>query len=446
MKDFTTRWPAGPLLLLFFLQCAPSLHAQSELKLSLRDAVEIALSEEGHARVQLVQELVRQADAQADQTRALLLPHLEASVGQQSITRNLEALGLQPTGAFRPPAFVGPFSVFDARASIRQTVFDFSSIRRVQAARTGVRAVEAEKDSTEDRVAAEVARLYFDALRAQAGRDAAGANLELAEALLELAGDRRRAGTGTGLEVARAEAQRAEERQRLLEADFQVRRSRLRLAKSIGLNLNLDLVLVDRLAYLPLESPPLDDAIRIAFDQRSDLRAQEEKEERARLEYKAAGMERFPSLVAFADYGSIGSRIGDSLPTRTVGVTLQLPLFDGGQIDARRAQESSKFREEQIKTEDLRRQVELEVRLAFAEVHLTHESVQVAEETLQLAEKELAHARRRYEAGIGAGLETAEAQTRIERARDGYISALFNLNLARINLGEAMGSVRDILP
>ncbi|MCZ6879340.1 MAG: hypothetical protein O7G29_14500, partial [Acidobacteria bacterium] len=69
----------------------------SDLALSLKEAVEWALSGEGSADVQMARELVREVEARSGQSRAELLPHLEASIGQQEQTRNLEAIGLRPS-------------------------------------------------------------------------------------------------------------------------------------------------------------------------------------------------------------------------------------------------------------------------------------------------------------------------------------------------------------
>jgi outer membrane protein TolC len=39
-----------------------------------------------------------------------------------------------------------------------------------------------------------------------------------------------------------------------------------------------------------------------------------------------------------------------------------------------------------------------------------------------------------------------DAQTRLERARDNQIAALFNYNLSRIDLGQALGDTRRMIP
>ena len=95
--------------------------------LSLKKAVEIALAPEGNARLQLAEEAVRQAQAQSAKARAALLPALEGSVGAQSRTTNLAAAGVQlqlPVPGFFFHEFVGPFSVYDARATIHQSLLD----------------------------------------------------------------------------------------------------------------------------------------------------------------------------------------------------------------------------------------------------------------------------------------------------------------------------------
>ncbi len=83
--------------------------------------------------------------------------------------------------------------------------------------------------------------------------------------------------------------------------------------------------------------------------------------------------------------------------------------------------------------------------MAFAGLNLAREQITVAEEGLQLAQQELEQARRRYQAGITSSLEVTDAQTRLERARENQITALFNYNLERINLGEAMGTIRSMI-
>ena len=44
---------------------------------------------------------------------------------------------------------------------------------------------------------------------------------------------------------------------------------------------------------------------------------------------------------------------------------------------------------------------------------------------------------RRYDAGVAGSLEVTDAQTRLERARDNQTAALFQYNVARVDLAQA---------
>ena len=416
------------------------------LQLSLKRAVEIATSPEGSTQVQLSAEALKQARARSGQARAALLPDLEASFSDQNQTRNLAALGITsvhlPIPGFQFPTLVGPFTTMDARATVSESVFDFSSIRRFQASRVAVSAARSDVDSTQEQVAAQVARAYLAAIRSDTDVQTAKANVTLSQAVLTQTENQKKAGTGTGIEVTRAKVQLANDEQRLLVAGNERRRAYLQLLRAMGLRLDTEVELTDGLRYVPVDAVTLEQAKAQAVKERPDYRAQTERESNARLQASATKMERLPSLAAFGDYGSIGTGLNNALPTRTYGFSLRVPVFDGGRRDAHRAEVASQYRAEKVRTNDLKEQVELEVRLALDGLHSADDQVKVAQEGLQLAENELAQARRRYEGGVANSLEVTDAQTRLERARDNKTAALYNYNAARIDLAEALGEVR----
>jgi len=330
----------------------------------------------------------------------------------------------------------------DARVSASQTVFDISSIRRLQAAHSGTSAARADLDSAAEAVAARVARAYLTAIRADADVETAQANTTLSEAVLKQAENQKGAGTGTGIEITRARVQLANDRQRLLVARNIRRSAHLQLLRAMNMPLDTTLDLTDKLGYAPIDPIMLENAMAGAISERPDLKAQLEREASSRLSASATRLERLPSLSAFGDYGSVGSGFDNALPTRVVGLTLRVPIFDGGRRDYRRAEAASQFRAEKVRTKELKEQIELDIRLALDALRSADEQVKVAREGLQLSENELAQAQRRYEAGVAFGLEVTDAQTRLERARDNQTEALYNYNLARIDLEQAMGQVR----
>ena len=285
-------------------------------------------------------------------------------------------------------------------------------------------------------------RAYLLAERADADVEAAQANVDLSQAVLVQADHQKEAGVGTGLEITRAKVQLANDQQRLLEAQNNRRAARLRLLRAMNMRLDTELQLTDKLQYTPVDPLTVREAQAQAVKSRPDLKAQQERESTARLSASATKMERLPSLAAFGDYGAIGPGIDGSLPTRTVGFSVRVPIFDGGRRDARRAESASQLRSESVRTNDLKEQIELDVRLALDALRSADDQVKVAQEGLELSGAELAQARRRYDAGVGTSLEVTDAQTRLERARDNQIQALYRHSVARIDLAESMGRVR----
>jgi outer membrane protein TolC len=422
---------------------------RAALALSLKQAVELAITPEGNTRIQLTREALKQAQSRSTQALGVLLPDISSSMTYRDQTINLKANGLQfniPSNSglgFSFPSLVGPFNVMDARVSATQSIFDFSSIRRLQAARAGAAAAKSDLANAEEQVAAQVARAYLLAIRTDADLATAQSNVALSKAVLAQAQNQKAAGTSTGIEITRARVQLANDNQRLLVVQNARRSAHLQLLRVMRQPLDAELELTDKLGYIPVDAVTIEQASSQALASRPDLKAQLDRENSTRLSASATKMERVPTLSFFGDYGTLGSGFDNSLPTRTAGITLRVPIFDGGRKDARRAESASQYRAEKMRTQDLKEQIELDVRLALDLLRSAEEQVKVSQEGQELAENELAQAQRRYEAGVSFSLEVTDAQNRLERARDNRIQALYNYNVARIDLDQAMGKVKN---
>jgi len=467
-----------PLTLLLVVPLARSADdaatGREPLRLTLKRAVEIATSPEGNTYVQLSNENLRQAKSRTAEARSAFLPDIEAQASQTKVMKSLSALGLDLatsqtllaaegglTGILASeeksvlntiigdiPRVVGPFTSVDIRARVAEDLLDVSNIRRYQASKAAYRAVQHDRKNTDDTVSSTVAKAYLNALRSDADVEAYQANVALAEAVLKQSENQKTAGTGTGIEVTRAKVQLSNEKQHLLAVQNERTKAYLQLLRAMGMNLGTQLELSDKLSYEPTDEISLDQAQAEAIKNRPDIKAQTERESAARLNANSVKLERLPSLVAYADYGTTGTNgnIVSLLPTRDYGFALRVPIFDGGRRDARRAEAASQFRQERVRSNDLREQVELDCRTALDTLHNAEEQLKVAEEGLTLSGSELTQARRRYAAGVASSLEVTDAQTRLERARDNRIAALFAYNVARIDLGHAMGNVRRMIP
>jgi hypothetical protein len=78
---------------------------------------------------------IRAARGQRWQQLSALLPHVDAAPYLTASQINLGELGLGSFGGLQIPASVGPFSYFDSRFAVTQTLFDWKAISAARAAR-----------------------------------------------------------------------------------------------------------------------------------------------------------------------------------------------------------------------------------------------------------------------------------------------------------------------
>jgi len=412
--------------------------------LSLQKAVEIAVAPDGATRTRLALEQVKAAEARQRQALGALLPNVDGSYTFRDFTSNLSAMGIGfnvPGLAIRFPSLIGPIATNDVRANATQSVFDLSAIKRYQAGKALSGAARSDESAVQNQTKGAVAKAYLNAVRAEAALETAQANVALAERVLRQAQSQKQAGTGTGIDITRAEVQLANERQRQIAAREDRNSARLQLLRAMNMDLGTDTRLTDALDYKPAEIPAAAKALDAARELRPELKAQAARERAARLNLDSVKYERAPSATAFGDYGVLGATDGALLPTRSVGVQVKIPLWDGGRRDARRTESASLLRQEAIRTRDTAQQVELEIRLAIESLESAESQVKVTLEALAQSEKEMEQAQRRYEAGVAISLEVTDAQARVARARENKVSALFKQKAARVDLGVAVGNI-----
>ncbi len=407
--------------------------------LSYEQAVRLAI--ENNLATLRAHERRNEARGQQEQARAPLLPSVSGVAYQANLTMNLVALGFQP-GTFPgiSKTFLGPFKNFDARLFLRQSVIDLSAIRNYQAGKAGVRVAELNESLAREEVASRTGLSYLEALRADRAVVAAQANVELAQALLQLARDQRNAGVATGVDVIRAQTRLAEQQVGLAQAQTDSEQARLNLQRLIGLPLGSPLTLTDQLRFVDDPLPSVDTAVAQAARDRREIQVADEENRVSQLEAQSARAEHLPSLEVLGDYGPSGITPGSfDLPTRRVAVQLNVPIFNGGLTQGRVTAAASRQRQTELSLANIRGQVEEDVRLALTTLRTAAVQVRAADESVTLAQRELEMARDRFRAGVADNLEVITAQTSLANARVSQVTALAQHNAARLNLAAALG-------
>jgi outer membrane protein TolC len=151
-----------------------------------------------------------------------------------------------------------------------------------------------------------------------------------------------------------------------------------------------------------------------------------------------------PSVSVFGDYGSSGLKPNNlNYPTRSIGVQIDVPVFNGGRTRSEIQVATSRQRESDARLRDVRAAVEKDVRQALLNLKTREEQVRSAQSAVSLATRELELAQDRFTNGLADNVEVVNAQTALENARLVLVSSLAQFNIARLNVASALGHVED---
>jgi outer membrane protein TolC len=416
-------------------------------RLSLREAVDRAI-EFNLGAVGLTQ-AVRQARGQTKIARSALLPNLNASLSETVQQTNLQALGVHfdlPVAGFSPPTIVGPFNYFDLRASLSQTVLDLTARNNYLASKELARANELSVEDARDLIVLAVGGTYLQVIAARSRIDAARAQLTTAEALFKQTSEQRAAGVVAQTDVNRSQIQLLTQQQRLVSLENDYSKLKITLARLAGLPPNEQYEISDAIPFA--EAPPLslEDALRQAFEQRSDLKAAEAQVEAAERARSAARAERLPSFAVRADYGVIGTNPSQAHGTFTVAGTIRVPIWQGGRVKGQTEVADAALEQRRAELEDLKGRIESEVRNAYFDLQAAASQVEVARRNIQVTTQNLDLTRQKFDAGVSDTVEVVQSQEALSTANTDFINSVFAHNLAKLSLARAIGRAAEALP
>jgi outer membrane protein TolC len=322
---------------------------------------------------------------------------------------------------------------------VAQSLFDWRSINNVRAATQSLRSTEYAYKDARDLVVLAVGFTYLQAIADEARIAAAEAQVTTAQALSDQASDQLTAGTSPAIDALRAKVELQTRQQQLIQArnDFAIQK--LAVARVIGLPPGQEFELTDKSLYQQFEGVTVEEALRRAYAGRSDYQAILAEVRAAEISRKAAEAGYFPSLSFNADYGAGGAHPSTATQVFDVRGTLNIPIFQGGIVHGEVLQADATLEQSRERLENLRDQIDSDVRAALLNLQSSDELVAVARSNIDLAEQTLAQSRDRFSAGVTDTVEVVQSQEAVASAHEQYISSLYNFNYAKISLARALG-------
>jgi outer membrane protein TolC len=381
--------------------------------------------------------------------RSALYPNISGGVRENVQQIDLASYGFKfnfpPALGINIPNIVGPFNFFDLRGYLTQRIADIQSIRSYQSAREAERAADLSMADSREIVVFVVTQAYLQVLAESARVESVKAQVDSAQAIFQQASDRFNAGLSAKIDMTRSNVELQTQQQRLTAEQASYAKEKIGLARLIGMSPAQVYSLTDKMPYAPLENLTLEQALTLASQNRSDLKAAEAQVHSAEFARKAAVAEHYPTLGVTADYGVIGVNPGNSHGTFDVGAELSFPIWAGGHTHGDIVEAEANLTQRRAEFEDVRSRVEADVRNAYLDLNAAAEQVRVAQSRRELARDELAQSTDRFTSGVADTVEVTQAQEVVASAESDYIEDLNAHNLAKASVARATGQAEKIM-
>lgn len=384
------------------------------------------------------------AEARAAKLKSLsdMLPNINGSFGEELQRLNLKALGIT-SPLF--PSSVGPFGLTATSVTGIWNAVNFSTIDKYRASGQTVKAAQFSYRDARDTVVLAVGANYLLVIAQESRLEAVQAELKTAEALYQLAKDQEDAGLAPNIDTLRARVQLQAQQETVIQTDNALEKQRIALARVIGLPVLQKFRLVNRVPYAPVPDLAITGAYQLALETRSDYKAAQAQLRAAELRRSGSVKEYLPSIGLSGTYGVLGYHPDSMAPNYSAAATLNIPIFQGGKVQADVKQADAELKERQAQADNLKARIEQEVEDSILDLKAAARQVDVAKTGLEFAQQALAQSQDRFAAGVTNNVEVIQAQQQLASANDQYIAGLYAHNIAKVLLARSIGNAEQIV-
>lgn len=165
-------------------------------------------------------------------------------------------------------------------------------------------------------------------------------------------------------------------------------------------------------------------------------------------EVERANAGHLPTLDAVASYGSSYanggvSGVGNDLQNATIGLQLQIPIYQGGAISSRARQAVLNKQKALDDLEIARRQTDLETQRAYFNLNTSIAQVKALEQALTSSQSQLDSTKLGYEVGVRTSVDVLNAQQQLFAAKRDLLQARYAYLVNIIRLKTATGLVSE---
>ncbi|MBB5394416.1 TolC family protein [Mucilaginibacter sp. AK015] len=352
-----------------------------------------------------------------------------------------------PAGTFIPVKF-GVKYQSNLGVNASQLLFDPSYIIGLQGRKTYKELYTRSYTRAKIEVIANVTKAYYQVLVSNEQIKLLDANIAQLKQQLDQTSAQNKQGFVEKIDVDRISVQynnlvtTRENTIRLLALNYQL------LKFQIGMPIQYNLTLKDGLSDIKLDENAGEVIADTAFyKKRIEYGLFETNLKLSQFDLKRMKAQFLPTLKANVAYtfsyqnNSFKDLYSSSFPSSYIGLTLNVPIFSGGQRSNRVKQSEITVQKNINSLNSLKNGLALQADQAKIIYFNSLQSLNNQKRNQELAQEVLRVSKIKYQQGVGSSIEVTQAQTALENADNSYIQSLYDALVSRVDLDKAYGRI-----
>ncbi len=221
------------------------------------------------------------------------------------------------------------------------------------------------------------------------------------------------------------------------------------LKMTLGLSQSDTLVLKDNLSSAQVKEGLLEQSF--SYEDRNEIKLLNKAKELQGYDIRRYKLSYFPTVAAFYSFQETGQRSAAAVSagskpwfwynTNQVGLSVNIPIFDG--LSKKFKIQQAKFTLQKVEnTLDLTKKgIDLEITVAKNTLTNAILNMNVQEDNMKLAEQVYNSEKKKYEIGTGSSFSILKADTDLQQAQSNYFKALYDAIIAKVSYLKALGKL-----
>jgi outer membrane protein len=348
-------------------------------------------------------------------------------------------------GTFIPVKFGVQYSS-TLGADLSQILFDGQVFVGLQARKSAMDFARKNAEITEENIAVNIYKVYYQLLIAQTQVDLYHDNIVRFEKLFHDTREIYKNGFAEKLDVDKVSVTLTNLRTDSLKLKTQVNNGYLGLKVLLGMPIADSLVLTDQITEELVKKDMLDTAFNYA--DRREYQLLQLGKQLNEYNVRRYTLSALPTVSAFGNYYTNAQRNefdffkgGAWFQQSSIGLRVNLPIFDGNRRRALKEQARSAVRKTELDLQSLQLGIDNDVAASRNRFHDAVIAVDAQRDNVTLAESVFNQTQKKYEQGLGSNTEINQAQTDLRSAQTNLYAAVYDAVVAKVDYLKAVGKI-----